>query len=71
MEKRTLRIMFSKNGKGAVSYRINLPTPWINDLGVTEDSREVNVYKLDDQIIIISKEKIQKLENTRPFLLFI
>ena len=56
MEKRTLRIMFSKNGNGFKSYRVNLPTPWIEDLEITENDREVNVYKLNDRIIITKGE---------------
>lgn len=52
MEKRKLRVLFTKNGQGNVNYKINLPTPWINGMGLTKENREVNVYFLDDRIII-------------------
>lgn len=56
MEKRKQNIIFNKSGAGNISYKISLPTTWINDLEVKEDDREVNIYKLSNKIIITKGE---------------
>lgn len=57
MEKRILKILFSKSGNGYPSPKINLPIKWIKDMGVSEESRDVNViYDEEKKEIIIKKE---------------
>lgn len=55
MEHRKSKIMFAKNGQGFRTTRMTIPVPWIDKLGVTEDDREVDIYLINNQIII-SKE---------------
>lgn len=52
MEKRKLNISFTKSGQGNISTRIILPTSWIKEFGISQEDREVFVYKFDDEIII-------------------
>lgn len=56
MEKRILKMIFSKNNKGAISPRITIPTTWTKELNITEEEREVNVYLINNQIIIAKEE---------------
>ena len=56
MEKRKANILFNKNGKGFLTTRITLPVPWIKDMGLSQDDREV-VIEYDDDKITIKKEK--------------
>jgi hypothetical protein len=55
MEKRTLRIIFTKSGSGSISPKINIPMKWIRELGITEDDREVILEFDKDRIILIKK----------------
>lgn len=55
MEKRTLRIIFTKSGSGSISPKINLPIKWIRELGIDEENREV-VLELKDNKITLSKK---------------
>ena len=52
MERRKLNISFTKSGQGNISTRIILPTSWIKELGISQENREVFVYKLNNEIII-------------------
>lgn len=57
MEKRKLRIIFHKagNGKGA---KLNMPIPWLRDLGIDENEREVElILNKKNKEIIIRKDK--------------
>ena len=54
MEERDAKILFNKNGKGYSTTRITLPVPWVRELGVTPEEREVKI-KLEDNKIIIKK----------------
>ncbi|MGN0689559.1 MAG: hypothetical protein ACI4KH_03960 [Oscillospiraceae bacterium] len=60
METRTAKIICSKAGgtagKNAVSYKISLPTSWINSLGLDEKNREVEL-RFDGQTISIGKKQ--------------
>lgn len=56
MEKRKANILFNKNGKGFLTTRITLPVPWVKDMGLSQDDREV-VIEYDDNKITIKKEK--------------
>ena len=52
MEERKANIIFAKNGNGYVTNRITLPVPWVKELGITEEEREVKIILEDDKIII-------------------
>ena len=56
MEKRKANILFNKNGKGFLTTRITLPVPWIKDMGLSQDDREV-IIEYDNDKITIKKEK--------------
>ena len=58
MEHRKLKIMYAKDGRGSRTTRMTLPVSWLDDLGVTEDEREVHVYKIQNKILI-SKEDLE------------
>ena len=45
-------LQFTKSGQGNISTRIILPTSWIKEFGISQENREVFVYKFDDEIII-------------------
>lgn len=70
MEKRKLNISFNKSGRGSISPRINLPTTWVKEMGITQDEKEVNVYFVNGEIIITKKE-IEKIEGADKFELMI
>ena len=56
MEKRDLNISFQKawNGKNA---RLIVPIPWLRELGITEESRQVELIfdKENNQLILKKK----------------
>ncbi len=57
MEKRTLKVSFSKAGNG-IGARIPLSVPFLKKLGITQEEREVDiVYDEEKQIITIQKKK--------------
>lgn len=60
METRTAKIISSSAGgtagKNAVTYKISLPTAWINELGIDKDNREVELH-FDGQTISIRKKQ--------------
>lgn len=55
MEKRKANIMFNKNGNGNLTTRITLPVPWIKDMGLNENNREV-LIEYNNEKITIKKE---------------
>lgn len=60
MENRKAKILFNKSGgtaKGnAITNRVTLPVPWVKELGITKEDREVTLT-LKDESIIIEKYK--------------
>lgn len=60
MEERIAKVSFNKSGgtaKGkAITNRVTIPTTWIKQLDITEESREVKLILDNDKIII---EKIK------------
>jgi len=57
MEERKLRVIFSKDGRGATNTKITLPVKWLRNMGVNPDQREVILqYDEENQQIIIKKE---------------
>ena len=56
MQKRILKVIFTKSGSGSISPKINLPIKWMRELGIDKDNREV-LLELDKDKIIISKNK--------------
>lgn len=60
MESRNVKIICSAAGgtagKNAVTYKISLPSAWINELGIDKDNREVEL-RFDGQTISINKKQ--------------
>ena len=69
-DKRNLNMIFSKNGAGRVSGKINISKLWMDEIGVTEDDKEVIAIFKNDRIIIRrpSKEKKYILVNDQSAL---
>ena len=61
METRIARISAThpggNSGKGALKYRVQLPAPWIHELGISAEEREMKLTLQDEQIIL---EKLKK-----------
>lgn len=58
MEERELRVIFSKDGRGATNTKITLPVKWVRNMGVNPEQREVVLqYDEKKQEIIIKKAK--------------
>lgn len=65
MEKRKLNIGFTKSGRGSITSRVVLPISWIKEMNISQEDREVFVYKVGNEIIISKFEndlKFAKLE---------
>lgn len=56
MEKRILKIQFSKGGSGSISPRISIPKSWIDKLDISEQEREVKVLFDEEKKEIIIKK---------------
>lgn len=57
MEKRDLKVSFSKTGNG-MGARIPLSIPLLKKMGITQEEREVEIiYDEENQIITIKKKK--------------
>lgn len=58
MEKRQLKVIFSKSGgtagKGSVTNRLTIPTTWVKEMNINSDDREV-IALFDGKRIIIEK----------------
>jgi len=46
-------------GKNSKSYKLSIPSEWINTLGIDENNKYVEIEINDDNIITIKKSKIQ------------
>lgn len=58
MEERELRVIFSKDGRGATNTKITLPVKWIRSMGINPENREVILqYDEENEQIIIKKKK--------------
>lgn len=56
MEERKLRVIFSKDGRGATNTKITLPVKWVRNMGVNPEQREVVLqYDEENEQIIIKK----------------
>lgn len=58
MDKRKLKVIFGKDGRGATNTKVTLPITWLRNMGITQDERDVSVeYDKENEQIIIKKEK--------------
>ena len=58
MDKRKLKVIFGKDGRGATNTKVTLPITWLRNMGITQDERDVSVeYDEENEQIIIKKEK--------------
>lgn len=52
------KVSFNKSGTGGITPKLNLNNSWLDDMGVTEDEKEVILtYDELEKKIIIEKEK--------------
>ena len=57
MDKRKLKVIFGKDGRGATNTKVTLPITWLRNMGITQDERDVSVeYDKENEQIIIKKE---------------
>lgn len=55
-EKRERLIQISKDGRGADTFRVALPTKWMRDMGIDYDDRKVEIiYDSTEKSIVIKK----------------
>ena len=52
MKVKKLNISFLKSGSGSLNTRIVLPITWVRELGLSQDEREVYLYKIGEEIVI-------------------
>lgn len=56
MEERKLRVIFSKDGRGATNTKITLPMSYLRKMGVTPENRDVTLkFNEETNQIIIEK----------------
>ena len=53
-ECRFVKAMYLKNGSGSMSARVNLPIPWITEMGISPDQKDLAIT-FDGEKIIIEK----------------
>ena len=55
-ERRERLIQVSKDGRGADTFRIAVPTKWIRDMKIDYDDRKVEIiYDFENKTILIKK----------------
>ncbi len=52
MEERKLKVSLGKSGNGYTNPKIGLPKKWIDDMGITQENRDVVVTYKDGKITI-------------------
>ncbi|MDD7182547.1 AbrB/MazE/SpoVT family DNA-binding domain-containing protein [Peptostreptococcus porci] len=58
MEKRILKFIYNKSGAGNVTPRLTIPIIWTKDMGLTQESREVEVVYDEEKKEIIIRKKL-------------
>lgn len=57
MEKRNLKLNYNKSGAGNLTPKLTIPISWTKNMGLTQESREVEaIYDEEKKQIIISKK---------------
>ena len=58
MSKRTLKVSYGKSGAGYLNTKLSIPKTILEDMGVSQEEREVELeYSQDKKEIIIRKAK--------------
>ncbi len=61
METRKRKLMINKAGgtagKDSVNYRVSLPAPWVKDMGLNKDDRDLELIFDGEKIFIKKDEK--------------
>ncbi|KXB63305.1 hypothetical protein HMPREF3180_01565 [Leptotrichia wadei] len=58
MSKRTLKVSYGKSGAGYLNTKLSIPKTILEDMGVSQEEREVELeYNQDKKEIIIRKVK--------------
>lgn len=59
MEKRNLKVLFTKGGSGSISPRITIPKKWTDKLELNQEERDVEMF-LDEENESIVIKKLKK-----------
>ena len=55
MEKRNLKISYHRAGNGTAAS-LNLPKPWLKELGISEEEREIElIFDKENNCLVIKK----------------
>ncbi len=58
MEKRFLKVSYSKSGSGSISPKLSIPKSFLEKLEITQENREIEIeLREDTKEIIIRKKK--------------
>lgn len=57
INKRKLKVLFSKSGSGSTNTKVSLPITWLKEMGITEEEREITAEHTGDSIIIKKAER--------------
>ncbi len=64
MNRRTLKVIFAKDGKGNVTPKISLPISWLRDMGITDIERGIDLeYDEKNKVFFAVKEGVRKDVN--------
>ncbi|WP_343349199.1 helix-turn-helix transcriptional regulator [Terrisporobacter petrolearius] len=47
-----VNVILGKSGTGSDTAKISIPVTWLEDMGINEDNRSVNISYIDKKIII-------------------
>lgn len=52
IDKRNANIIFGKSGTGSNTAKISIPVTWLEDMGLDEDNKAVNISYVDKKVVI-------------------
>ena len=63
MEKRVVKVMFAKGGSGSLHTKLNVPITWVRAMGISAESREVEIVFDGKKITIQKKEEENEVKR--------
>lgn len=57
MEKRQLKIIFTKSGAGNITPKLSVPIVWLRELGITPEEPHITLEIQGNEIILKNTEK--------------
>lgn len=61
--KKIINVMYAKNGNLARTNRISLSAKWVDGIGVEEQDNSVNLYIMDNKIIITKEDLSEEYDK--------